>query len=175
MRLRLMKTTVGEEQIRSLVNKSKFSGHWRVYMHPVVALDGGWFLPAHGGSDLRAIWMNKGSVTKMMPRVVEQEVWELWHELEGVVAAIPTAVIHNQKSGEAIMINVVDDMSGPDQVRQSLAANNALVKELPSLYFTEAELIGNPEEMMMWLCRAFLDPGQSHLALVRGDHKVVVA
>jgi hypothetical protein len=175
MKLRPMNNTEGEEKIRTLVNKSDFGTRWRVYMHPIVSIDGAWFSPELGGCDLRRIWLHRGSISSMLPKVIDQEVWDIWHDIEGIVVAVPTAVIHNIKSGEAIMVNMVDDIADPDQMRISLAAGNTLVKELPTLYFTEKQLAEDPEEVMMWLCRAFLDPGQSHLALVRGDHKVAIA
>lgn len=176
MRLRQMSISPGETTIRKTIAVSKFGSHWTVYMHPVIAIDGGWFLPDHSGSELRQIWIHSGSVKSLLPKVISQSAWEIWHDLEAVVAVVPSMVIHNKRTGKAVMVHSIDDIgSDIDQVKLLISSCNFLIKDLPALIFTESQMLNEPDEVMMWLCRAFLDPGQSHLSVVRGEQKLVVA
>ena len=100
----------------------------------------------------------------------------MWEELDGVVVAVPSMLIHNERTDEAVMVHSIDDIvSDIDQLKTLMSACNSLIKDLPSLIFTESQMLNEPDEVMTWLCNTFLDPGQSHLSVVRGEHRLVVA
>lgn len=176
MKLRPMNTTLGEERLRLASISLRPERSWTVYMHPIVAIDGGWFLPEHSGAELRKIWLNRGSARALLPTVLSDDIWRLWRDVEPVAVAMPTAIILNRDTKKAVMLNTVDDLSvNSDDLKNHLTACNSISREIPSLMFTEQQLLSSIDDVMMWLHRSFLDYGQSHLALVGGKFKQVVA
>lgn len=177
MKLISTTVTVAESRIRTLIAASVFAKKWIIYMHPIVSLDGGWFMLAGADrGELRQIWLAGGSSRALFPRTFDAGIWSIWNNIADDISLIPTAIIHDIESGNALIIHVIETKNlSKNSLRAQLMASNVWQKEMSSLCFVDDQLLNEPDDVLAWISRGFLSLGKSSIVMSSGKAIQVAA
>ena len=111
----------------------------------------------------------KATLWKNMP----DSVVECWKEIRNDIIGIPTAAFEHD-SGDTVVIQKLDFMKEPTAVQAVMQASNFLSVEMPTFFFTEQEMVDDPNEILAWVLRATHDSDTPRIVRL-GEKQFVIS
>ena len=166
--------TKGEHNLRVAFANSILSSSWTMLLYPLLSKDSGYFEADAPAAMLRKLWLMdstrlKGTLWKNMP----DNVLECWKKIRDEVIAIPT-VIFERKDGFSVAVQKLDFLREPNSVQAVMKASNFLMTEMPTFFFTEPELVDEPNEILAGVLRAAHE-GTTPSVVKLGDNQFIIS
>ena len=145
----------GEDKLREAfvcASNGVFKG-WKLLFYPLLSSDSGYFYAKAPGHHLRKLWlMDKTKLKVSLRDNMPDDVLEVWAEVKKQIVAIPTAMLERE-DGVAVAIQKIDFATERGAVQSVLQASNFMMKEMPTLFFMEEEMVLDPNEVLAWVLR----------------------
>lgn len=163
----------GEVKLREAFVASPLVKSWKLMFYPLLSNDSGYIETKEPSYMLRKLWlMEKAHIKTTIWKNMPDSVVECWKKIRQDIAGIPTAVFeHND--GDMVVIQKLDFMREPSAVQAVMQSTNFLMVEMPTFFFTEQEMIEEPNEILAWVLRATHDRDTPQIVSLGGKQFVI--